>query len=587
MAPPYDFSPEVRGAGPPSREQGVKGNRAYVGDRARLGIGVLAAWMATGCYDGRGDFDPNAGQDPEQVPGDDDEVGNEDEPPPEGFEPGPGAMRRLTNKEYVNSIVDVFALPLPLNLDLEVDETAEEFLSIGASKVGTSERGVEQYRDAAFEVAAMVFERKADYPRLAECAPAGADDPCVGEALAYYGERLWRRPLDAEELARYAALVDAPYEDGQDPALGFQYALAALIESPNFIYVPQIGEDDAASGLRRYTDHEMASRLSYFLWSSTPDEELLAAAREERLGTNAEIAEQAERMLEAPRAQDLAARFFAESWGVDRLVLNDKNAEVFDRWDQSLLDEFRGEFDAVLTDLVERDADVRELFSGRTTIASPTLAEFYGLPAPDAEGLVALDERRFGLITSGAVLAASSPSDRSSPTHRGKFLLEKVLCGVVPPPPEDVDDTLPSDDPSEAPKTTRDKLEEHVTNPSCAGCHQLIDPMGFTLEHYDGIGAFRETENGLPIDPTGVYEGKALDGVADVAEFLATDERATRCVAQRLMSYATGRDYLPRDRAAVDELHAVFADEAFVLRMLVIELVQSPTFRYLSEEESP
>ena len=547
--------------------------------------------LTAGCYGGRGDFDSNAGQDPAQDPAQEGDDAGEDEPPPEGFEPAPGAMRRLTNAEYVNSIVDVFALPSPLSLDLEVDETAEEFLSIGASQVGTSERGVEQYRDAAFEVAAMVFERKADYPRLAECAPMGADDPCVGEALAYYGQRLWRRSLEPEELARYSALVDAPYEDGQDPALGLQYALAALIESPNFIYVPQIGQEDPASGLRRYTDNEMASRLSYFLWLSTPDEELLAAASEERLHTSAQLVEQAERMLEAPRARDLAARFFAESWGVDRLALNDKNGEVFEQWDDALLGEFQEEFDAVLADLYDRDADVRELFDGRTTLASPALAAFYGLPAPDAQGRVALDDRRWGILTSGAVLAANSPSDRSSPTHRGKFLLEKVLCGTVPPPPEDVDDTLPGDEPGDEPKTTREKLEQHVTDPACAACHQLIDPLGFTLEHYDGIGAFRDTENGLPIDPSGVYEGEPLGGVGDVARFLATDERATRCVAQRLMSYATGRDYLPRDRFAVDDLHAAFADEAFVFRMLVIELVTNPTFRYLapteSEEESP
>ncbi|MCA9707127.1 MAG: DUF1592 domain-containing protein [Myxococcales bacterium] len=561
----------------------MKGNRAYE-------AGALALLLAAGCYAGQGDFDPHADRDPSRVPGDGTEA--DEDAPPEGWEPSPAAMRRLTNAEYVNSVVDVFALPLPLVLDLEVDETAEEFLSIGASKVGTSERGVEQYRAAAFDVAALVFERQADYPQLAQCAPTGSDDPCVREALAHFGQRLWRRPLEQEELDRYAALVDAPYEEGQDPALGLQYAVAALIESPHFVYVPQVGEDDPDSGLRRFTDHEMASRLSYLLWSSTPDEELLAAAAQGRLHTAADIAAQAERMLEAPRAQGLAARFFAESWGVSRLDLLDKNGEVFASWDQALLDDLRAEFDAVLTDLVDRDADVRELFGGRSTIASPALAEFYGLPAPDAEGRVALDQTRWGLLTSGAVLAANSPSDRSSPTHRGKFLLEKVLCGGVPPPPDDVDDTLPGDEPGDEPTTTREKLEQHATDPVCKGCHQLIDPLGFTLEHYDGIGAFRETENGQPIDPSGVYEGQTLADVADVSRLLSEDERATRCVVQRLMSYATGREYRAEDRSAVDELHAVFADEAFVFRMLVIELVTSPSFRYLADpaaetEEEP
>ncbi len=553
--------------------------------RTRRVLLPLAMMLAatTGCYSGLGDFDGNADSDPSRNPGDE---MNEDEPPPEGFEAAPAAMRRLTNAEYANSIADVFDLPMPLSLDLEVDEMSEEFLSIGAAKVGTSEYGVEQYRNAAFDVASMIFERKADYPRLADCAPTGADDPCVAEALSYYGERLWRRPLDEQELSRYSSLVDAPYEDGQDPSLGFEYAIAALIESPYFLYVPQIGQEDPDSGFRIYTDHEMASRLSYFLWSSTPDEALLEAAREGRLHTAADIAEQTERMLEQPRAQGLAARFFSESWGVHRLDLNDKNGGVFEEWGQDLLDEFQVEFDAVLTDMVDRDADVRELFNGRTTIASPALAEFYGLDAPADDGTVALDERRWGLLTSGAVLAANSPSDRSSPTHRGKFLLEKVLCGSVPPPPENVNDTLPDGDPADGPQTTREKLEQHVNDPVCAACHNLIDPLGFTLEHYDGIGAFREDENGLPIDPSGVYEGESLDDVVDVARFLATDERATRCVTQRLLSYATGREIGINESPVIDDLHAAFAEDDFVFRMLVVELVTSPTFRTLADDEA-
>ncbi|MCA9651779.1 MAG: DUF1592 domain-containing protein [Myxococcales bacterium] len=567
----------------------MKGDQIIKGNQVRrrrgalsLGITLLAT---SGCYSGRGGFDPDLeGDGPARVPGADD-GGPVEDPPPADFEPAPASMRRLTQAEYARSVADAFSLPLPIELDLEADETTEEFLSIGASIVGTSEHGVEQYRGAAFDVASLVWARKADYPELVECAPTGADDPCVRQALASFGERLWRRPLSDDELERYAALVDAPYEEGQDPALGLQYALAALVESPNFIYLPFVGQDDPDSGLRRLSDLELASRLSYFLWGSIPDAELLAAAKAERLHTGEQLAAQAERMMEDPRAADLASRFFAESWGVHWLELEDKNPAVFEAWDPALLGELRAEFDAVLADLMERDADVRELYSGRRTLVSPALAEFYGLPAPDAFGEVALDERRWGLLTSGAVLAANSPSDRSSPTHRGKFLLEKVLCGNVPPPPDDVDSTLP-DDPGEQPtQTTREKLEEHVTNPACAACHSLIDPLGFTFEHYDGIGAFRETENGLPIDPTGTYEGVALGGVADVARFLAEDERSTRCITKRLLSFAIGRETRPEDRPALEELHAAFADDDFVLRMLVIELVASPTFRFVADEE--
>ena len=274
------------------------------------------------------------------------------------------------------------------------------------------------------------------------------------------GTRLWRRPVDAEEVDRYAAVVDTPFEDGVDPQLGFQYAIAALIESPNFVYMPVIGED--VGGLRPL--HRLRDGESAVVHPVEYDARRCAA----RVGSCGRAGHRARasrsrrgRMLEDERAGDVLVRFFGEAWNVDRLAVELKNPEAFPGWDQALLDSFQTEFALVLRDHFEGDADARTLFDASTTWASPELAEWYGLtpgdPAAAQDGFspVDLGDQRHGLLTTGAVLAANSPSDRSSPTIRGVFVLERLLCGEAPPPPPDVDDVLPEDDGE--PKSTREK----------------------------------------------------------------------------------------------------------------------------------
>ena len=471
------------------------------GGSAAARVGILAlGWGvgAAGCYSGVGDHD---GNDPGAADGADggadgaDGGGDDGDPVPAGFEPAPGAMFRLTVSQYHNSIRDIFGPEIIVGVDLDVDESTELFKSIGASKVGTSVAGVEAYRAAAFGIAEQVFADPSAHGWLSGCTATSSADPCVRDALTEVGGRLWRRPMTDEEVGRYAALVDAPFEEGQDPQLGFQYAIAALIESPNFIYVPMIGEPTEQEGVRRYTSYEMASRLSLLLWDSTPDDELLDAAAAGDLLTAEGIEAQTRRMLTDDKATDMLARFFGEAWNVDGLTLIGKDPSAFPNWSQDIVDDYRTEFRMVLEQMMVDDTDARSLFDRTTTFASPELAALYGLPpgdpadAVDGFSEIELGDQRFGLLTSGAVLAANSPTDRSSPTKRGKFVLERLLCGFVPPPPPNVDDTLPVDDGQ--PKTTREMLEQHRENPSCAGCHNLVDPLGVTLENYDGIGLWR------------------------------------------------------------------------------------------------
>jgi hypothetical protein len=577
------------GRGEHVRTQRSPRGRSSVARGCLLGVALVC-----GCYSGfaaddhaaavatDGASDGEAGEDGESGA----DSGDDPMPPPAGFEPVPGPMRRLTVAQYHNSIADIFGADVLVRTPLEVDETTERFLSIGASKVGTSETGVSQYRDAAFDVAAQVFERRDDYPLLASCQPASAADACVRAFLEHYGTMLWRRPLSTAEIDRYAALVDAPYEEGVNPELGLQYALAGLVESPNFIYIVQVGEDDPASDLTRFTSVEMASRLSFFLWDSTPDAALLDAAIAGELVYVDAIAEQTARMLQSPRAEGLAARFFAEAWNVDDLDAADKNAALYPDWNEARVALYKQEFERVLGRIVGEHADIRAIFDGKETLVDPALAELYGLPAPtDPEAPTMLDETRWGLLTSGAVLAANSPSDRTSPTFRGKFIFERLLCKEVPPPPDNVDDVLPDDEPGAPPTTTRQKLEQHRDDPVCAACHALIDPMGLTLENYDAVGAWRTEDNGWPVDPSTEFGGQQFSGVADLATWLAAEPDVVECIAQNLLGYAAGREVGSDEDDTLDVLSAALTDANHDLNELVIELVTHPTFRYLGDAE--
>jgi hypothetical protein len=494
-------------------------------------------------------------------------------------------MKRLTSEQYANAISSVFGDAILVTSPLEEDEKTERFLSMGAAKVGTSERGVEQYHDAALDIAQLVMADAADQEMLVDCAPFQPGDACIEDALVRYGTQLWRRDLSEEEIARVVALQGAVTDDNATPAdvwaIGMTHAIGALIASPNFVYVPEVGEQEPQSDAWRYTSVEMASRLSFLLWNSVPDEELLRAARDGELITTDGLRAQAERMIDAPLAADLATRFFGEAWHVAELAATDKNLDVYPEWTPELVDAYKTEFDMFLRDLtVERDGDIRDVLLGDTTYANGLLGQLYGMSVSGSDYEAStLSDGRTGLLTSGAVIAAVSPSDRTSPTVRGLFVLEDLLCEDIPPPPANVDDTLEQPDTSDA-ATLRDKLEQHREDPVCASCHDMLDPLGFTFEHYDAIGKYRELDNDLPIDATGEFEDESFDGAQDLANYVAEDPRFTACMTDRFFAFAAG--HVPAD-GENEVMKLVTGDlrDHYRFQQMVLDIVTSNAFRYL------
>ncbi|MCA9582171.1 MAG: DUF1588 domain-containing protein [Myxococcales bacterium] len=499
--------------------------------------------------------------------------------------PAPPRMVRLTQAQYRNAVEDVFGAGARPEAPLPNDDGAEAFSSIGASLATTTVGAVERYRDAALEVARWAVVNRETIPALAGCVPGSATDPCIEQAVRDLGRRLWRRSLSDEEVAPIVAVVGAAGEGAEDLALGLEYALAVLLQSPNFLYVPYVGEQDPATGVRRYTSIEMASRLALFFWNSIPDRELLEAADADALTDPDDIADQVARMLEAPRAEGFGARFFDEAWHVANLRADSKNSEIFPEWTPEVAAAARSEYELLLEQFTAPGQRFFDIFSTGQGYANAALAPLYETQAPGAD-LSPIDwgTKRKGILTSVALLAANAKAHRTSPTQRGMFVRADLLCLSVPPPPEGVVAELMEEEMANTENlSVRDKLALHQTDPTCASCHALFDPMGLALENFDAIGRFREKDQGMTIDASATFEDVPLDGAVDVAKLIESDPRTRACLAKRLYAYASGHMPTEGEAGVVEALGDYLVQEGEVFMALAKGIAVSTGFRFMAE----
>jgi hypothetical protein len=487
-------------------------------------------------------------------------------------------MFRLTRAQYVNSVRDlVGAVEVPT--DLEDDTPLHGFASIGASEVTISPRAVEQYEAAAHALAQQVFAAE----RRVEFTGCEAPDAACGRAfLARFGRQAWRRPLTDAELAVFADLFEQLATDLQNRWQALQFVTAGLLQSPDFLFRVEQGEAHATG--RRYTNYEMAARLSYLLWNSTPDDALLDAAERGELTQDAGLQAQAERLLADPRARDTVRRYFGEYFNLQRLDHLEKDRDLFPQMSETLGAAMRGEIERVIDNLIfEEDADLRDLLTTRETFVTSELAALYNLPAVEETGFVPVelpeDGPRAGLMAMGGILALNAHNTVTSPTHRGKFIQNMLLCFDVPPPPPGVVTSLEEIPDDDTPITTRQKLARHAEDPACAGCHLLMDPMGLPLENFDAIGAWRTTENGLPIDASGAINGEPFVGARALGERLREQDEIADCIARRLFRHATGRLEESGQERAILDLTDAFVADGHRFQSLLIELVLSDGFR--------
>lgn len=516
----------------------------------------------------------------------------EEGPPPDPVRAGAGAapqivpaaprLSRLTRARYLNSLRDLLGDDLALPSALEPDVEADGLLAIGAGTAAVSPRGIELYEDAAFHVAEQVMGDPARRKRVVPCTPAGtADAACARAFVEQLGRRAWRRPLVAEEVEPLVEVATAAARTLDDFHGGLAYALAALLQSPSFLYRVEVGAP-GPDGVRRHTGYEMASRLSYFLWNTTPDDLLLAAAESGALDTPAGVAAQARRLIDDPRARQGVRNLFAEYLDLRALDELRKDPNVYKHFSADLGGLAREETLRVIEHLVfEADADYRELLTTRQTFLDRRLAAIYNVPAAGPEGFGAVelpaDGPRVGLLGHVSVLARFAHPVSTSPTLRGRFIRDVLLCQPLPPPPANLNTALP--EPDARARTLRERLDAHRTDPFCANCHAAMDPPGLGLEQFDGVGRFRLLDNDEPIDPSGELDGVPFADARELAEVVAAHERLVPCLVDRVFGYATGREPSRQDAAVLADLERQFAEEGHRVKALLYAVATSEAFR--------
>jgi hypothetical protein len=507
----------------------------------------------------------------------------------DAFAPASAALRRLTAPQYQSSVRSLLG-PVELTVVLEPDTVLNGFVAIASARATISPAAMEKYEAAAFEAAAQALaasRREA----FVGCTPAGMTDAaCTREFIERFGRRAFRRPLDAAEIARYAEVADTAATTLNDFYAGIEFAVAGMLQSPNFLFRVEVGEADPADpGRLRYSSYEMASRLSFLFWNTMPDDDLLDAAEAGELVTTGGLAAQVDRLIDDPRTRAAMNNFHAERLGIEALDTLAKDDELFPAMSAGLGGAMREDILRTLDYLTfETDADYRDVFETRVAFVDAELAELYGVDAPAsgvARAELPADGLRMGLLGKAGLLAQNAHVRNTSPTLRGKFVRERVLCQSIPAPPNDVSTTVPEPDP-DAP-TMRDRLELHRSVPRCAGCHALMDPIGLAFENFDAIGAYRETDNGHELDTSGDIDGATFADPKELAALLTGLPSASECLVRQLYRYAVAHVETSGELPVIQALSQSFADAGHSFPQLLRAVVQSDGFRYAATQEAP
>ena len=412
------------------------------------------------------------------------------------------------------------------------------------------------------------------------CDPVQGGEPCVREILTNFAGRAFRRPVTTAEVDRLVRLVLVATNAGESVERGLELAVRGILLSPYFLFRPELDAQPESPVVRRLDAYELASRLSYFLWSSMPDAELFRAARGGELGTMSGLRHQAERMLADPRSVALVDDF-AGQWLLLRALDDHQVDGSLSEFDAQTRADSDQETRLFIAEFLHHPLPVEQLLTARFSFLNDNLARYYGLPVhPGANfAKVDLDEPdRGGLLRQASLLTVTSLPHRSSPVKRGKWVLGQLLCSEPPPPPPGVPQ-IPHQDFSKA--TLREILKAHRDKPECAVCHNALDPIGLSLENYDAIGRFRASDHGQPVDAHGTLpDGTVLNGPDDLSRSIAKDPRFPACIAEKLYTYALGRGLESSDHIELDRMLKDLGGGGFSFADLISEVVQSSGFRY-------
>jgi hypothetical protein len=497
----------------------------------------------------------------------------------------PAPLRRLTRFEYRNAVSDVFGTDLVVEDLFPRDEVALGFDNQSGT-LSTSDLHVEGYLEAGATIAEWLVEDPARLAAISGCGDANAD--CLRALADALGKRLLRRPLSQEELdVHLEAAGDTSTPEGFNE--GAVRTVATLLQSPEFLYRFERAANESDGVAQPFASPwVLASRLSFLMWGSVPDQALLDAAALGELETRADVEREARRLVLDDRARRGILHFYLQWLELSDFALVEKDRVLFTRWDELLHEELGRETTRFLESVLwEDDARFETLLTAPYTFTNALLADFYELPIgdPEATELVRTNfgagEPRGGLLTHASILSTQAKPNQTDPIHRGKFIREQFFCTPPPPPPPDLVVSPPVLDPR---KTTRERFAEHREEPSCAGCHDLLDPVGLIFENYDAIGRYRETENGAPVDATGYLSETditgTVDGVRELSGRLTESANVRSCVIRQWFRFTFGRGETDADACTLDKLESVFSRTGGDMNELLVALTQTDPFLY-------
>lgn len=507
--------------------------------------------------------------------------------------------RRLTRTEYNNTVRDLFGF--------DVGQPANDFPedAAGANGLTVTDIYLEKSLAAATRLSSLVVDAG-----FIKCDPTQMEPrTCARETLEPFLKRAWRRPVSSEEVDRALAFLDVAASAGDpDPfKAGIALAIQSALMSPNFMFRIEHLTDPNAPVAEQLGPYEMASRLSYFLYESMPDDALFAAADAGSLGTPDELEAQVLRMLADPRGEAFVKKLTGKWLALDNLKLLNLDTKVYPAFDEGLRNTVFGETALFVKSFIDEDQNLRDMFYTDFTYLNEDLAKNYGL---STDGLGTEHTRvslpsssvRGGLLTQAAVLAASSvPANDStaavretSVIFRGHFVMSHLLCAELPRPPEGVDVNAVQDEaekniPRDAPRKVREAVR--LTTSSCSGCHSFIDPIGYSMEHFDILGRWRDKDlAGGPVDSTGTLIGFTgedvgmFDGARSLGALIKDDPRVTSCLTKAMLEDALGRTLTEHDMTRAEDLGRRSDESGSRLRELIVSLVLDKAFTHQQGE---
>jgi hypothetical protein len=512
-------------------------------------------------------------------------------------EPNPAAssprIRVITQEQYANTIAYVFGQDIKVATRFPPIPRTKGLLAIGAANAVLTPGHIEQFIRTGQQVADQIVDA-AHREYLVPCRPAratAADHACAEKFLQSVGRLLYRRPLTAPELASLVNATDDAANRLGDFYQALAFTLGGMLSSADFLYIAESAEPDpSVPGQYRLEAYSLASRMSLLLWNSFPDDLLLQAAERGDLHSSAGLQREVNRLLASTRLQQGMRAFFGDMLAFDNFANLAKDPVIYPAYRPQVAGDAAEQLMRTLSDhLLTRRGDYRELFTTRRTFINGSLGAIYQVPVDQTKAWTPYefpaDGPRAGLLTQVGFLSLYSHAGRSSPTKRGRALREIFLCQNVPDPPPNVDFSI-VEDPNAHFTTARERLSAHNTDPTCAGCHRLTDPMGLTLERFDGAGQFRTAENKAPIDTSGELDGKRFDDAVGLGRALHDNPATVSCLVTRLYSYALGRETNKADQPVVGYFTNRFASAGYRVPDLMQTIALSTAFRAAAAPEA-